>query len=252
MPSIPIIDLGELGLPAQPSEEEWQRVAREIKSAFQDIGFVYLSNHGIPQGEIDEVFGVAEDFFTLEDSTKRRYLRGVQTIQGYTAPNQERLTEVSNIQELRESFDIHTPDGTFPDQELASLRPATRTLFEKCSTLSSRLLTAMAIALGLERSYFVKRHKGLAGLKNSSSMRLLYYPALPADEGADEGVTRCGAHTDYGTVTLLFQDTRGGLEVKERGGSWVSALPIPGTILVNAGDILQFWTGDTFRATFEE
>ncbi|KAK8397445.1 hypothetical protein O3P69_004888 [Scylla paramamosain] len=230
------IDLGGLGLaslPAQPSEEEWQRVGKEIRSAFKDIGFVYLSNHGIPQGVIDEVFDVAGE-----------------TSKGYTAPNQERLTEAKGVQELRESFDIHTPDGAFPDQELATLRPAARTLFEKCSVLTFRILTAMAIALGLERSYFVKRHEGLAGTKNSSCMRLLYYPALPDGEGADEGeVTRCGAHTDYGTVTLLFQDAAGGLEVKERGGAWVSALPIPGTILVNAGDILQFWTGDVFRAT---
>ncbi|KAJ1553753.1 hypothetical protein HK405_006998, partial [Cladochytrium tenue] len=57
------------------------------------------------------------------------------------------------------------------------------------------------------------------------------------------------AHTDYGTVTLLFQDQRGGLEVKTPSGEWAEATPIPGTVVINAGDLLARWSNDVIRST---
>ena len=62
-------------------------------------------------------------------------------------------------------------------------------------------------------------------------------------------LTSCGEHSDYGTITLLFQDQLGGLEVKDVDGNWVSAEPIPGTILVNVGDLLESLSGGKFPAT---
>lgn len=254
MQVIPIVDLGELGLDnstkCEPSEEEWQRVSKEIRDAFTDIGFLYLTNHGIAQDLIDKVFSAAGEFFSLDAATKTRYSRGVQSIQGYTGPDQERLSEVQGVHELRESFDVHTLTGTFPDAEVAGLRPAVEEFLNRCHLVSLSLLTAMALALGLEKYYFLKRHRRIKSDDNASCLRLLYYQALPDHDGdSDSTTTRCGAHTDYGTMTLLFQDQSGGLEVKDRAGSWVSAPPIPGAILVNAGDILQFWTADRFIAT---
>ena len=63
------------------------------------------------------------------------------------------------------------------------------------------------------------------------------------------GAPSCGAHTDYGCVTVLAQDSVGGLKVQTRGGEWVDATPIPNTFVVNIGDTLQFWTGGRFRST---
>jgi isopenicillin N synthase-like dioxygenase len=76
---------------------------------------------------------------------------------------------------------------------------------------------------------------------------ILYYPPQPPDMGADQfGVS---SHTDYGCLTLLYQDDTGGLQVQGSGGTWLSASPISGTFVVNVGDLLARWTNDRFRST---
>ncbi|XP_071538708.1 uncharacterized protein [Panulirus ornatus] len=246
---IPVVDLGELGVgrPGEPSEDEWRRVGAELAKAFIEIGFVYLSNHGIPGRKVDEVNKWSKEFFLLDPATKIQYKRGVHDIQGYTTPGQERLTADGSVQELRESYDVRRLDGVFPDEEVGELRPAVHHLVDDCRALATRVLAAIALGLGLERSFFVSKHQQMCSDNNATCLRLLYYPPVPSSVVA--GATRCGAHTDYGIITLLFQDSIGGLEVRERDGSWVSADPMPDTILVNVGDILQFWTSDKFRAT---
>lgn len=104
--------------------------------------------------------------------------------------------------------------------------------------------------------------------KNGTILRSLYYPSLSGDD-IQPGVVRCGEHSDYGTVTLLLQDDMGGLEVRIfvvvvvytfrvlvtsfvqvlSGSEWIAADPIPGAVLVNLGDLMQFWTSDRYRAT---
>ncbi|KAG7175009.1 2-oxoglutarate-Fe(II) type oxidoreductase ppzD-like [Homarus americanus] len=247
--NIPVVDLGELGVggPEDPSDEVLQRLGEELVQAFSSIGFVYLSNHGIPAHKVEEINSCSEKFFMLESSTKLKYKRGVADIQGYTEPGQEKLTTKDDVRELRESYDVRLVDGVFPDKEVGSLRPAVRDLVTSCKLLSLRVLTALAVGLGLERSFFVSTHQEMCSNSNATCLRLLYYPPVPPTFSV--GATRCGAHTDYGTITLLFQDNIGGLEVRDREGAWVSADPVPGTILVNVGDILQFWTSDKLRAT---
>jgi isopenicillin N synthase-like dioxygenase len=78
-------------------------------------------------------------------------------------------------------------------------------------------------------------------MKHDYTMMLLRYPQLAAGE-AKEGQERCGQHTDWGTITLLFQEGQGGLEVRTRQGEWVAIEPLPDSILVNIGDELEAWT----------
>ena len=91
-------------------------------------------------------------------------------------------------------------------------------------------------------------------------MRLLHYPEVPKSAFDNKDQARAGSHTgthfylklksaDYGTITLLFQDNRGGLEVLSPKGEYIPATPIPGTIVVNAGDLLQRWSNDVIRST---
>jgi isopenicillin N synthase-like dioxygenase len=76
---------------------------------------------------------------------------------------------------------------------------------------------------------------------------ILYYPPQPPDMGTDQfGVS---SHTDYGCLTLLYQDSTGGLQVQDSGGTWLTAHPIEGTFVVNVGDLLARWTNDRFRST---
>ncbi|KAK8753577.1 hypothetical protein OTU49_000400 [Cherax quadricarinatus] len=247
--NIPVVDLGEIGVggPEDPSEEDWRSVGEKLVKAFSEIGFVYLSNHGVPSNMVDEVNTQSGKFFELDETTKLRYKRGKTEVQGYTTPGQERLITEGDVRELRESYDVQHMDGMFPDEEVSGLRPSVKVLIEACKKLASRLLTAIAIGLDLDRSFFVSTHNQMCSDNNSSCLRLLYYPSVPTN--VCEGATRCGAHTDYGTITLLFQDNLGGLEVRDREGTWMNANPILDTVLVNVGDLLQYWTADKLRAT---
>lgn len=251
MPSrIPVVDLGNVGLAntKKPFTDDWKKIGTEIVEAFSDIGFVYLSNHGIPNHAVEGIFQSSKEFFSLDPDIKCNYSRGVTDIQGYTAVNRERLSMNADVkQELRESYDVKCTEGIFPDKEVTTFRPAVTTLVQQCKDLTNCLLTLVAIGLGLERSYFLSTHKRMFKENNASCLRILYYPPVPPT--STPGLIRCGQHTDYGTLTLLFQDAMGGLEVLDRAGQWVHADYIPGTVLVNVGDMMQFWTDKKIRAT---
>ncbi|XP_047502418.1 UPF0676 protein C1494.01-like [Penaeus chinensis] len=266
----------------EPSIAEWDRVGREVCQAFSGIGFVYLKNHGLPNEMVKEVNDSSGKFFQLENTKKRKYERGVVDIQGYTAVGRERLSEDRTAQEFRESYDVKRPDGMFPDEEVPDMRPSVETFMNACKDLTRKILVAMAIGLGaswlcltkedtqtilqsdplkkkkkktnpfpstgLEPAFFVSNHQQMCTESNTTCLRILYYPSLP--ESVPGGSIRCAAHTDYGTVTLLFQDDVGGLQVCEALlGRWIDAVPVPGAVLVNVGDILQFWTSGKLRAT---
>lgn len=102
-------------------------------------------------------------------------------------------------------------------------------------------MSAFALALDLDPDFFEDKHTGL-----TQTMRLLHYP--PA-EVQSEGQLGAGAHTDYGTLTVLFQDSAGGLEVQNLEGKWVPAPPIPGTVVINTGDLIARWSNDFFKLT---
>ena len=91
-------------------------------------------------------------------------------------------------------------------------------------------------------------HKALLGGNNGSfcKLRSLYYPAVT---GVRPGVTRCGEHSDYGTLTFLFQDSLGGLQVRGVNGEWLDAEPVEGSILVNVGDLMEVYTNGLFPST---
>jgi len=112
----------------------------------------------------------------------------------------------------------------------------------------------MANDLGTDPVQFLRDHDKMLSPRgeNATALRVLRYPAI--DLSADDGkhtafVTRCGVHTDYGGLTLLYQDACGGLEVQGMDGEWVPATPIPGTIVVNIGDLMAFWSGGRYKAT---
>lgn len=146
-----------------------------------------------------------------------------------------------NHHEIKESYNISSLKSVFPSEDAnPEFRSAVIDLALKLSELTRRLLTCMALALGnkncvakvneatnimfahyvciipgLDKNYFVDRHRFMFEDqdKNPTTFRTLYYPSL-SDSDIQPGVVRCGAHSDYGTITLLLQDGVGGLEVE--------------------------------------
>jgi isopenicillin N synthase-like dioxygenase len=104
------------------------------------------------------------------------------------------------------------------------------------------LLALLAASLELPEDFFVSRHGG-----ENVTLRFLHYPSnLNARTKSQIGA---GAHTDYGSITLLFQDDVGGLELRDASDAWQDAPPIPGAVVVNAGDLMERWTNGRYRST---
>ncbi|XP_070532487.1 uncharacterized protein [Ptychodera flava] len=168
---------------------------------------------------------------------------------GYVECEQEKLNP-ERPGDLKECFNYGPREakGKMPDAELPEFAHCAVNFYDQCNRLSNRVLEVMARGLNLEDPYiFVKAHAGIGGPDNESAIRFLYYPPVPENVEVDQ--IRCGEHSDYGSITLLFQDNQGGLEVKEKDGDFFPATPIDGAVVVNIGDLMQRWTSDKLVST---
>jgi isopenicillin N synthase-like dioxygenase len=116
--------------------------------------------------------------------------------------------------------------------------------FEACQEVHMAVMRALALGMGLSSEKYFDSFVD-AG---DNTVRLLHYRKVKESEFR-AGAIRAGAHSDYGSITLLFQDKRGGLQVQSPTGVFVDARPIEGTVVVNAGDLLARWSNDTIRST---
>ncbi|MCL4150750.1 UNVERIFIED_CONTAM: hypothetical protein GTU68_046861, partial [Idotea baltica] len=148
--------------------------------------------------------------------------------------------------EIRESYDVFDIGKNLPT-EIDNFQKSVSDLINHGMSLNLKILRCLETSLGLEKDTLISRHQNQFTDNNKSLLRILHYPPIPKD--VTEGAIRCGEHSDYGTHTLLFQDSMGGLEVKNRKGKWIKANPIEGAILVNVGDLLEMWTNGKFIAT---
>ncbi|KAJ8599569.1 hypothetical protein CTAYLR_004657 [Chrysophaeum taylorii] len=175
----------------------------------------------------------AKEEFAYESAASNR---------GYIAMGLERLD--AETMDLKETFDVgdekdpayrnRWPSDDFRDAMLA--------YFEAYDELYLDVMRAIAIGMGYDEEFFTSSNNG-----NHQNLRLLHYPSV--DRAAIGRQKRGGIHTDYGTLTLLSQDTVSGLRALRLDGSWVDVEPIPGGIVVNVGEMLQRVSNDKFRAT---
>jgi isopenicillin N synthase-like dioxygenase len=115
--------------------------------------------------------------------------------------------------------------------------------YEEIGLAGADLLKAVAVGLGIEPGFFEPKYG-----KRLQRTQMVYYPPHPPMAETDQfGVA---PHTDYGCITLLYQDNSGGLQVRELGSnSWIDATPVEGSLVVNVGDLLARWSNDRFRST---
>ncbi|XP_030844464.1 2-oxoglutarate-dependent dioxygenase htyE isoform X2 [Strongylocentrotus purpuratus] len=250
--AVPIIDFSAYSLDREsPDPEGFQKLIDDVHQALTTIGFMYLKNFGVPAQKIKDAFSYSKEFFFLPLETKMKCVRPENTNHGYVQLEREGLNPDRPFKDLKEAFNLSTASDKmpFPDEELPEFRTSLSDLFESFVPLHNRVLEVMARGLNLEDpQYFVDRHK-LIGTKHSqSTLRTLYYPSL-ANMEVKEDQVRCGEHTDYGGITLLFQDSQAGLEVRNVEDKWIPATPIEGTVVVNIGDLMQRWTSDKLIAS---
>src|SRR5882672_4849939 len=251
--TLPIIDFA--GVRARDPAAQ-RTAARQIHDACTDFGFFYLANHGVPQAVIDDAVAVARRFFACPVEQKREVAinknhRGFSEIGGalmYGARKPDRKEFYTIGLELPEDDPsvlagepLRGPNN-WPGF-LPALRPAYYRYYEEIGQCGAALLRAVALSLEVDEGFFETHYR-----KRLQRTQMIHYPPQPPDLGADEfGVA---PHTDYGCITLLWQDDKGGLQVRDRASrSWMEATPIAGTFVVNVGDLLARWTNDRFRST---
>jgi len=239
-------DGGEAGLAA---------VAREVEQAFTTTGFCYVTNHGVADAVIEAASGAALDFFHLPLEEKqlaapREAVRGFNAI-GRTTMYGARRPDYKEYFQIGLELPRDDP-AVLAGQPLRgpnrwpaatpAFEPALTCYFNEIGACGRRLLRAVAASLGAAPDFFDDKYD-----KPLQRTQCVYYPPQPPDAGED--LFGVAPHTDYGCITLLWQDDVGGLEVQGRSGDWVAAPPIPGTLVVNIGDLLARWSNDRYRST---
>ncbi|XP_013379800.1 UPF0676 protein C1494.01 isoform X2 [Lingula anatina] len=230
-------------------------IGAEIYSAFKSAGFVYLKNHGIAAPKIEAAFNVSREFFQLPVIVKQKYARPTDSNEGWVAVERESLNP-ERPADLKEAFNFSKKENVkncLP-KEVTTFNPVLADLFDEAQQLTFRVLEALDegmpgnVNVKID-NIFTNSHKLIGKPGNATGLRSLYYPALDPEGSIKPGQVRCGEHSDYGSITILFQDDIGGLEVQRVDGMYVPAPPIPGTVLVNVGDLMQRWTADQIKST---
>jgi isopenicillin N synthase-like dioxygenase len=251
-PNIPLIHVSALVTGAV----DVGATAREIDRACRDSGFFYIVGHGVDPLLIEELERLARAFFAapLEEKLRVRMELGGRAWRGYFPVGGELTSGRPDAKEglyFGAELDERDPrvragaalfgSNLFP--AVPGLRAAVLEYMRVMTDLGHALAEGIALALGLERSFF-RQHYTADPL---TLFRLFNYPPIGAGrgDGDDWGV---GEHTDYGLLTILHQDDTGGLQVKTPAG-WIDATPVPGAFVCNIGDMLDRATGGVYRST---
>jgi len=249
---VPVIDVSPLF-----SSDTAQRsaVAEQIRQASVEIGFFYVKAHNISAELLDSVQIASKYFFSLPESLKRSILVN-EAHRGYV-PFAQTTQPGRKFADLKESFNFAFPftaddplvlEGKtliglnqWPENELAWRRILERYYLE-IFELGQKILEAFALTLKLPTNFFRERYKSPL-----VRARLLHYPPQEPTHSAEQ--FGAAEHTDYGAITILWQDDVGGLQVKNRSGQWIEAVPIANTFVINIGDMLERWSNHLFVST---
>jgi isopenicillin N synthase-like dioxygenase len=251
-PALPVIDVAPLveGAPGAASS----RVAGQIQAACRERGFFYVTGHDVPSGLLGRLEAASAEFFALplEDKLEIAMERGGRAWRGFFPVGAELTSGQPDLKEglyfgaeladtdprVRAGVPLHGRN-LFPRQ-VPELRPLVLSYLDAMTGLGQAVLRGVALSLGLEAGYFA------AGYTADPTIlfRIFSYPPSPP-QADGWGVAE---HTDYGLLTLLAQDSNGGLQVAAPEG-WTDAPPIPGTFVCNIGDMLERLTGGWYRST---
>jgi isopenicillin N synthase-like dioxygenase len=252
----PVIDIGGLrdaaatGDPARAAA-----VVAAMRQACTGTGFFYITHHGVDDASVAAIFAESKRFFAQPVALKERI--AITANRGYDGIGRQALNEATGA-DLKESvmvgddaldashpavragLPMHAPNR-WPEG-LPGWRESALGYFATMDRLAMLLLNGLALSLDLPWDFFEGQFE-----PSMSSLRLLHYPPHPTADPARE--VGCGAHTDWGLITILGQDSIGGLEIQLKSGAWIGAKPVPGAFIVNIGDMMARWTNDLYTST---
>lgn len=221
-------------------------LGESVGNALSEIGFMSVTNLGIGDDMLDDVFAASKQFFTADREAKMAsaYISASENF-GYQGLAEEHL-DPSKPADLKETFTMRNVlnhprnDSRWPSEDFRMLMTS---FYRACLEAAYRMQRVLSAALEVDQDFFVRNHNG-----ENVTLRLLYYPATGVDSVA-ESQLGAGAHTDYGLLTLLFQDDVGGLEVLDKSDTWQPVDYQESAIVINSGDLLERWTNGQYRST---
>jgi len=257
---VPKIDLTGSFAPG-PARDE---VVSKIRAACEDVGFLIITGHGVPSGKIRHIEAKSREFMALPFEEKDRYTDRVGNFRGYIPSKASSIglaIDDTSQPEPCELFSINRFDdraaavraGLKPGREdffapniwperPEGFKEAYEGYYEVLERLANHLMSLMALALGLDENWFADKITD-----HITSLTVNYYAEL--DEPAAPGVFRKGAHTDWGSLTILYHDGAAGLQIKSPEGIWEDVPVVPDSMVVNLGDLMARWTNDRWVST---
>ncbi|ADY53968.1 2OG-Fe(II) oxygenase [Pseudopedobacter saltans DSM 12145] len=250
--NIPRLDLSKY---TEGTTSEKKQFSDDIGKAFNETGFVTITNHGLSKELISSLYEQVKAFFALPEDTKLKYQKVELAGQrGYTSKGREKAKD-AKTPDLKEFWQtgqyVQGEDvvkDEYPDnlivEEVPEFNVVTKEIYKKLETAGKSILNAISVYLGLPEDYFEdKVYNG-----NSILRAIHYFPienpdALPAD------AVRAGAHEDINLITLLIGASADGLEVLTRDGEWFPIKAHGEDIVVNVGDMLQRLTNNKLKST---
>lgn len=223
----------------------------ELGAAYREWGFAGIRGHGIPQDIIDGAYDAFVKFFALPEDVKKRYhVPGGGGARGYTPFGVETAKDSKHF-DLKEFWHVGRehrdpkyagvmPANVWPT-EVPEFRERALALYGALDGLGSRMLSALALGLGLDEGYFADKTDN-----GNSILRPIHYPPITTDDVPN---VRAGAHEDINLITLLVGASAEGLQVLSRKGEWVPYTAAADTIVVNIGDMLQRLTNHVLPST---
>ena len=250
--NIPRLDLNTY---INGSAEEKKQFSDSIGKAFNETGFVTVTNHGLSKELMDKLYEQVKALFALPEATKQQYeIPELAGQRGYTGKNKE-TAKGFKVPDLKEFWQIGQidPEATatkedYPDNmevaELPEFNTTTEEVYKKLEAAGKHLLRAIAVYLELPENYFDDKVEH----GNSILRTLHYFPITDPDALPDDAV-RAGAHEDINLITLLIGASADGLELLTRENKWFPVTAFGEDLVVNVGDMLQRLTNNKLKST---
>ena len=247
--NIPSIDLSDFTTGDSKLKASF---VKELGKAYEEIGFVAISNHGLSDLLCERLYSQVKQFFELPTAQKKKYeIEGLGGQRGYVSFGKEHAKN-RNEGDLKEfwHFGQTVVDGDpiksqYPENvvvdELASFNTIGVEVYQKLELAGKEMLRAIALYLNLEENYFdVRIHNG------NSILRPIHYPPITSEP---KNAVRAAEHEDINLITLLMGASADGLQVLNNNGDWISVTALPNQIVVNVGDMLQRLTNNKLKST---
>ncbi len=247
--NIPVVDLAQF---SNGTLSEKEAFVQQLGKAYEEVGFVAVKNHGIPDALIKDLYDHVQQFFSLSTEEKEVYEKkelagqrgytsfGREHAKGYDAPDLKEFFQYG--QEVADGDPVKSeyPDNVGVDK-VPAFSPTLKAAYQAFEKSGTALLQAIALYLGLGEHYFdLYVHNG------NSILRAIHYPPITQEP---KSAIRAEQHEDINLITLLVGASADGLQIQTKNGDWVSVTSLPDQIVVNVGDMLQRLTNNKLKST---